>query len=132
MLVQNITVIPQQAYEAFQRADIAAVLSTLADEVEWIIPTIDNVSFSGPRRGRAQVAEFFSALAEQQEALRFEPKEFIAGEEKVVALGSYEWKVKATGKTWRSDFAHVFTIRDGKVVRFEEFTDSAAAAAAYE
>ena len=131
MLVQNIAAVPQQAYEAFQRADIAAVLSLLSDDVEWILPAIDNVSFSGARSGRAQVAEFFSSLAPQQDVIRFEPREFIAGEEKVVALGSYEWKVRSNGRTWRSDFAHVFTVRDGKIVRFQEFMDSAAAEVAY-
>jgi uncharacterized protein len=131
MLVQNITAVPQQAYEAFQRADVPAILNLLADDVEWILPTIESISFSGPRRGRDQVAEFFSTLAREQDALRFEPREFIAGDDKVVALGSYEWKVKATGRTWQSDFAHVFTVRDGKIVRFHEFTDSAAAAVAY-
>jgi uncharacterized protein len=132
MLVQNLAAIPQQAYEAFSRADVPTILSQLAEDVEWIIPTIAKVSFSGPRRGRAQVAEFFSGLAQEQDALSFEPKEFIAGEDKVVAIGSYEWKVKTTGRTWRSDFTHVFTVRDGKIVRFQEFTDTAAAAAAYE
>jgi uncharacterized protein len=131
MIVQNITALPQQAYAAFQRADIPAVLSQLADDVEWVIPTIDNISFSGPRRGHAQVAEFFRTLGEEQEAIYFEPRELIAGDDKVVALGSYEWKVKATGRTWRSDFVHVFTVRDGKIVRFQEYTDSAAAAKAY-
>jgi ketosteroid isomerase-like protein len=131
MLVQNIVAIPQQAYEAFQRADVPAILGQLADDVEWIIPTIANVSFTGHRRGRAQVAEFFTTLAQEQDAIRFEPKEFIAADDKVVALGSYEWKVKSTGRTWRSEFAHVFTVRDGKIVRFQEFTDTAAAAAAY-
>ena len=132
MIVQNITAIPQQAYEAFQRGDVPAILSQLAEDVEWSLPTIENVPFSGTRRGRDQVAEFFSALAQQQDAIRFEPKEFIAGDDKVVVLGSYEWKVRVTGRTWRSEFAHVFTVRDGKIVRFQEFTDSAAAAAAYE
>jgi ketosteroid isomerase-like protein len=131
MLVQNITSVPQQAYEAFQRADIPAVLNQLADDVEWILPTVDNISFTGARRGRAQVAEFFSSLAQQQDVIRFEPKEFIASDDRVVALGSYEWKVKSTGRTWRSEFVHIFTIREGRVVRFQELLDTAAAAAAY-
>ncbi len=131
MLVQNISAVAQQAYEAFQRADIPGVLSQLSDDVEWTIPTIENVSFSGPRRGRDRVAEFFATLAQQQDVIRFEPKESVASDDKVVALGSYQWKVKSTGRTWGSDFAHVFTIRDGKIVRFQEYTDSAAAAAAY-
>ncbi|MGQ0538489.1 MAG: nuclear transport factor 2 family protein [Gemmatimonadaceae bacterium] len=131
MLVQNISAVAQQAYEAFSRGDIPGALSQLSDDVEWIIPAIEGVPFSGTRRGRAQVAEFFAALAQQQDVIRFEPKEYFASDEKVVALGSYEWKVKSTGRTWGSDFAHIFVVRDGKVVRFQEITDTMAAAAAY-
>jgi ketosteroid isomerase-like protein len=43
-----------------------------------------------------------------------------------VVLGHYVWHVKATGKVWESDFAHVLTVRDGKVTRWQEYTDTAA------
>lgn len=131
MLVQNLAAVPQQAYEAFSRADVAGVLSQLAEDVEWIVPRIDNVPFTGTRRGHSEVARFFADLAHHQDVIRFEPREFIATDDKVVALGTYEWTVKSTGRRWASDFAHVFTVRDGKVVRFQEITDTAAAAAAY-
>jgi len=35
------------------------------------------------------------------------------------------------GGSFDSDFAMVFTLRDGKVVRFQEFSESAAINAAY-
>jgi uncharacterized protein len=39
--------------------------------------------------------------------------------------------VKKTGRRIASDWCHVFTVRDGKVAAFREFTDTAQAAAAY-
>jgi ketosteroid isomerase-like protein len=36
------------------------------------------------------------------------------------------------GKGFESDFAMVFTVRNGKVTAFQEFTDSAAINAAYQ
>ncbi|HEY0003982.1 MAG TPA: nuclear transport factor 2 family protein [Pyrinomonadaceae bacterium] len=121
----------QQAYSNFQSGDIQALLGLLSDDVEWQLPEIENVSFAGRRRGKAQVAEFFSKLAEAQEARQFEPREFIAQGDKVVALGSYMWQTRATGSSYGGDWAHVFTVRDGKIAGFHEFMDTAAAANAY-
>ena len=70
-------------------------------------------------------------MARDQEVLEFEPREFIAQGDKVVSLGNYRWRVKDTGREFKSDFVHIFTIRDGKIVRFREHLDTAAAAAAY-
>ena len=46
------------------------------------------------------------------------------------ALGHYDWTIRKTGKTAGADWVHVFTIRDGKVTAFDEFTDTAQFAAA--
>jgi ketosteroid isomerase-like protein len=54
-----------------------------------------------------------------QEVQHFEPREFIADGDKVVALGHYAWHVKATGREFGDDFAHVFTLCNGKVIRFQ-------------
>lgn len=51
---------------------------------------------------------------------------FLAQGDKVVTLGHYLWRVKATEGEWESDFAHLFTVRDGRVTRFQEFTDTGA------
>ena len=42
------------------------------------------------------------------------------------AFGHYAITATATGKPFESDWAHVVTIVDGKVVQFQEFTDSVA------
>ncbi len=49
-----------------------------------------------------------------------------------MALGHYAWRVNSTGREWESDFAHVFIVRDGKIARFQEFTDTAAIEAAFQ
>jgi ketosteroid isomerase-like protein len=70
-------------------------------------------------------------LASLEEVRSFEPHEFIAQRDKVVVLGHYVWQVKANGRTFESDFAHVFTVRGGQIAAFHEYTDSAAVAKAF-
>ena len=51
--------------------------------------------------------------------------ELIAGGDQVVALGRYSGTYRETGKPMHADFAHVWTLRDGKAVRFRQYFDSA-------
>ena len=130
MSEQN-TAIAQQAYENFKTGNIPALLDQMSDEVTWELPEVEGVPISGSRNGRDSVREFFAMVARDQEVIEFEPREFVAQGDKVVSLGHYRWRVKDTGREFASNFAHVFTIRDGKVTGFREFFDSAAVAAAY-
>jgi ketosteroid isomerase-like protein len=127
---QNVQLV-QQAYDAFKRADIAGVLKTLTEDVDWFIPgPKEIIHFAGRRRGPQQVAEFFGALAQTQTAEQFEPREFIASQNKVVVLGLQRWRVNSTGRTYEDEWAHVFTIENGRITKFQEYHDTAAEAAA--
>jgi ketosteroid isomerase-like protein len=127
------TKVVQDAYAAFGRGDIPALLGYMADDIQWrpVIGTAKHVPFSGERRGKASVAEFFKQVAESEDFQQFEPREFVAQGEKVVALGHYRAVTKATGRSFESDFVMVFTLRGGKVAAFQEFTDSAGINAAF-
>lgn len=121
----------EQAYANFKAGEIPTLLQSMSEDVTWQLPEVENVPFAGKRQGRGAVGEFFSTLATVQDLRSFEPSEFIAQGEKVVVLGHYVWQVKANGRTYESDFAHVLTIRAGQIVAFHEYTDSAAAAKAF-
>jgi ketosteroid isomerase-like protein len=128
---RNIRVV-RDAYAAFLRGDIAALLAMLDEEVDWLGvygagPQVPN---SGARRGRQAVAGFFEQVAASYTFSRFEPSQFVATGDTVVALGHYTaTTVRGTGID--SDFAMVFTVRDGRIARFREFCDSAAINAAF-
>ena len=127
---ENIAVV-QQAYNNFKTGNIQALLALFSDDIEWELPKVENVPFTGKRTGLTAVGEFFALVGANQDVLQFEPRDFVAQGDRVVSLGDYEWRVKDTGREFGSDFAHVFTIRDGKVIAFKEYFDSAVVAAAY-
>ena len=74
---------------------------------------------------------FFDIVRENLDFSEFSPKEFYAVDDKVFVLGYYAMTVKKTGKPLASDWIHIFTIHDGKITAFREFTDTAKAAEAY-
>jgi len=121
----------EQAYATFKAGDIPTLLQSLSEDVTWQLPEIENVPFSGKRQGRGAVGEFFSTLASLQDARSFEEREFIAQGDKVVVLGHYVWQVKANERIFESDFAHIYAVRGGQIVAFQEHTDSAAVAKAF-
>ena len=127
---ENVAVV-RRAYENFKGGNIGGILDSLTDDVDWRLPEMEHVPFAGGRSGRERVGGFFSELADAQETVSFEPREFVAQGDKVIALGSYRWRVKKNGREYGGDFAHAFTVRDGKIAGFHEYMDSAAATAAY-
>lgn len=120
-----------RAYQLYQAHDINGVLSLTDENIEWIGPDSDYIPFAGQFHGKGQVAHFFNMLGQAQDVILFEPQNFIAEGDKVAVSGNARWRVKATGMTYDSPWVHIFTLRDGKIVRFEEHSHTAAAEAAY-
>jgi len=127
---ENVAIV-QQAYDHFKVGNIDGIVALTADDITWHLPAIENVPFAGDYNGPAGVAEFFALVMANEEPLRFEPRETIAQDDKVVSLGFYHWRVKSTGREFSGDFCHVFTTRDGKITTFHEYTDTAVASKAF-
>ena len=121
----------QKAYQRVKAGDFPSFLDLLAADVLWILPEMPNVPFAGTWKGRQQVAEFFRRLAETQDIVQMEPEEFIGHGDKVIVLGRFTMHVKATGKDSRSDWVHVWTVKDGKVTAMREYVDTLAVSTAH-
>lgn len=128
--MSNVQIV-QQMYAAFEKRDVQTLLMLLSDEIDWRLLGPPKIAHAGPHHGREQVRRFFATVAETLDIQRFEPREFIAQDEKVVALGYYAGRVKVTGRQYASEWVHVFTLRDGKVIKFREYADTANLVAAY-
>ena len=120
------TQLVQQAYRDFQNGDIPALLDAPSEDIEWVVPEVEGAPGRGTWRGPEQIGESFRILSDTQEPRQIELREFVTQGDKVAVLGHYIWHVKATGKEWESDFVHALSVRDGKMTRFQEYTDTAA------
>lgn len=121
-----------QGYELFKSGDIDGLLATYADDIEWCSPEMDNVPFSGNYHGKDEVRQFFTDLSNAMVPLEFAAREMIAEGDKVIVLGHEAWSVRANNRRLEGDWAHVFTIRDGMVVAFQDYPHTAAAMTAFE
>jgi ketosteroid isomerase-like protein len=128
---QNIDLI-KKLYEAFGKGDIDTIIDHLADRFVWRFDAPPAIPFAGDFKTLDEVRSgFFGSLAESQKDQALNPEEFIAQDDKVVMVGRYSGTVTATNKRIDVAVVHIFTIQNGKVTRYMNFTDSARIAEAY-
>jgi uncharacterized protein len=119
-------------YESFGRGDLEGIIAGLTPDVHWRVNgERTDYPLLGVWNGTAEVRKFFAGIAELEQFSEFSPNEFYASGDMVFVLGRYAGKIVKTGRTFASEFVHVFTLRGGKVCKFLEFTDTACFAAAW-
>lgn len=111
-------------YRAFAVGDVPAVLSALAPDVHW------TEAAGGPYGGvsigpQAVLEDVFMKLGAEWEGFTAVPAEFVCDGSTVVALGEYSATYLGTGKSFRAPFAHVWKFDGGRVVSFQQHTDTA-------
>jgi ketosteroid isomerase-like protein len=116
----------QQAYDSFRAGRIDKLVGLLSKDISWTLPEVNRVPLGGKKSGLAAVGEFFVLINDLEESLLFETSAMIAEGDKVVSLGTYSWRVRSTRQKYKSDFAHVWTFSNGKVIAFQEYFDTAA------
>ena len=67
---------------------------------------------------------FFGRLFQDFESFVPVGTEFFESGDRVIALGSYTGRAKATGKEFTARFAHVWTVQDGLIVRLQQCADT--------
>jgi uncharacterized protein len=122
--VSNVDAV-RRSYEAFARDDLDGVVADMHDEIEW--HQAQGLPHGGFYRGLAEVRRaIFEPLDEEWwDEFSADPDEFLDAGAEVVVLGRYRGRAKVTGKLLDVPFAHVWTFRDGKAVRFRQFLDTA-------
>jgi ketosteroid isomerase-like protein len=122
----------RQMYQGFIHGDLAAIMEPLAEDVDWqIVGRFQKVPWPSVWRGRSELRKYFTILAEALEVELFQPDDFLTDGDKVVVLGHERMLARATGRIVEASWAQVWTFRDGVVIRYREYTDSAAWEAAY-
>lgn len=111
-----------QAYEDFAIGDIESFLSILDPEVSWT--DAEGYPYAGTYVGPDALLEgLIARIGSEWDDYVVRSDVLVADGDRVVAIGVYSGTYKATGKTVEAPFAHVWQLRDGKVITFRQFTD---------
>jgi ketosteroid isomerase-like protein len=117
--------IVKEIYANFAKGDVGAVLGAFAPDIAW--READGFLFAdgNPYIGPAAVASgVFQRCVTMVNSFAAVPANFIDGGETIVAEGRYTGAWAASGKPLNAQFAHVWTLRGGKVVKFQQYTDT--------
>jgi uncharacterized protein len=114
---QNADVV-RGAYESFARGDVPGVLGLLADDIEWTVgPPLPQAMEA---HGRDGVGRFFEKVGSLFQEIDVKPENFVASGDHVCVVGNAQGK--SDGRDIEYGFAHVWLVRDGKAVRFDEYS----------
>jgi len=121
------TDIVRSFYDKLATGDAPGALDLMAPDVEWT--TMWHYQVEG--RGPEKVAQgLFEPLVAEWSSFALIPGEFITEGETIVSLGDFTGVHGTTGKTSNARYAHVWTIRDGRIARFRQYIDTLAIAEA--
>ena len=125
--MSNPTEIVRDFYDKLKIGDAPGALGLMAPDIEWITMWHYKVDGRGPER----VAEgLFKPLMAEWSSFALVPTEFIEDVETVVSLGDFTGVHGSTGKKAAARYAHVWTVKDGKIARFRQYIDTLAVAEA--
>ena len=114
----------QEFYGALRVGDVPRAVAFLSPDLEWT-EAEGFPYYSGTWRGpQAVVDKLFVPLATDWTDFSVTPHEYIAADERVVSFGTYAGTFRSTGRSMFAPFAHRWVVRDGKIVRFNMYTDT--------
>ena len=111
-------------YAAFGRGDVPVVLAAFAPNISWT--EAEGFPYGGTYVGPDAVLQnVFAKLGSEWNGYAAVPHELIASADSVVALGEYSGTYKATGKSFKAPFVHVWKFGEGRIISFRQHTDTA-------
>lgn len=112
-------------YDAFARGDVPAVLGAFDPQIRWSEAEgyiyADGNPYTGPQ---AVALGVFQRVVSDVAEFAVVPQNFIDGGDTIVVEGRYRGLMKATGTRIDAQFAHVWQLGEGKVIRFQQYTDT--------
>jgi uncharacterized protein len=114
------------AYAAFGRNDPSVLFGAMDAAVSWNEAEGNPLADRNPYVGAQAIGEgVFGRLLAAIDGFSAAPSTFIDGGDDVVVLGRYGGTIKESGARIDAQFCHVYHFSDGKIVSFQQYTDSA-------
>ena len=122
---ENVTII-DGLYKAFSAGDIPAVLGALDANVVWYEaesnPYADGNPYIGPE---AVLNGVFARAGAEHDYFKLEDIQLHEmSNNKILATLRYNSKFKETGKLYNAQVAHLWTLKDGKIIGFQQYVDT--------
>ena len=128
--IENIKIV-KRLYALFAEKSISSILEMLSPDVEWGEPANPFNPAGGTRYGHQGFLEWLNIGKQNEDTLILEPRKMLTDVDTVAVFGYMKCLAIPTGKTYESDFVHIVVIKDGKIIKFQEFFDTYIAGEAF-
>lgn len=117
----------ERVYTLFAAGDMEGFAALMAPDIVWNEaegnPYADLNPYIGPE---AVMSGLMSRFVNEWQDISVTPHEFVVEGDRVVVFGRYGETWKATGQVLDIPFVHSWTVQDGRLVAFQQYTDTAA------
>ena len=112
----------RSGWAAAPRRDWELMLPRYSPDVVWEIPEeFETLGFAESYHGHQGLMEGIEQFAEAFESWELRPQTAIDFGERVLALGEFYGKARASGVEWAQEFSQLVTLSRGQVVRDQFF-----------
>src|SRR5262245_683950 len=116
-------------YASLGSGNVPALLALAAAESRWTVNAPKDHPFGGTYLGHKGFQQFLGKVAGSVEIVELKPDEVHSAGNEVFVVGHEAGRWKSSGKSYSTRWIHRFRLKDGKVVLFEEWFDTASAMA---
>ncbi|MFO7719612.1 MAG: ester cyclase [Gillisia sp.] len=122
---ENLSIV-DNLYKAFAAGDIPSVLGAMDEKIVWNEAEGNAYADGNPYIGPDAVLNgVFARVVEDHEYFTLNDITLHEmSDNKVLATLRYDGKVKETGKTYNAQVAHLWTLKDGKIIGFQQYVDT--------
>ena len=120
----------QDLYTAFAKGDIPFILERLSTDVQFDNSDSAEMPWGGTYRGKDGVGKFFANIGGAVDVKSFEPKTYLSSGDEVMTTGVWSGVARKTGKSFKSQWAMRFFVKNGRVTYAHVYEDTAVTAAA--
>lgn len=116
----------ENLYKAFAEGNIPAVLSVFDDHIVWNEAEGNALADGNPYKGPDTVLNgVFARLADEHEYFNLKDIELHnMDDDQVLATLRYDAKRKKNGALIDAQAAHLWKLKDGKVIAFQQYVDT--------
>ena len=117
---KNIAIV-RQIYADVVAKNLEGFLASLTDDIKWEPPFVPVIPHTKPRSGKKEVTNWVIEMAGEVTYTQVTPQDIYADNNAVIVKGIFEGKANSTGKSFQSDWVHIWKLRDGRVFHYQAF-----------
>ncbi|MFB5604819.1 MAG: nuclear transport factor 2 family protein [Nitrosarchaeum sp.] len=109
-------------YHAFTNMDMATIHQLCDEQIEW--NTLNGMPNGGKYVGlKAVFEDYFPKMLLNFDEFHATPNEFLESKDNVTVIGKYHG-VSKKGKKFNVPFSHIYDLKENKIMKFRQYTDT--------